>query len=59
MNTKNLYISTTASDAYDIAQKYGLGIEIADFCTAWNIEDDFEKTDRELSLKLDGTEKRL
>lgn len=59
MNTKNLYISTTASDAYDIAQKYGLGIEIADFCTAWNIDDDFEKTDRKLRLKLDGIEKTL
>ena len=45
MNTEKLYISTTASDAYDVAQKHGLGIEIANFCTAWNIDDNFIKED--------------
>ena len=59
MNTEKLYISTTASDAYDVAQKYGLGIEIADFCTAWNIDDNFIETDRQLKYKLDGIERRL
>lgn len=59
MNTEKLYISTTASDAYDVAQKYGIGIEIADFCTAWNIDDNFIETDRQLKYKLDGIERRL
>ncbi len=59
MNLDKLYISTTASDAYDAAQKYGLGIEISDFCTAWNIDDEFAETDRQLICKLDGIERRL
>jgi len=59
MNTKKLYVSTTASDAYDVAQKHGLGIEIADFCTAWNIDDDFAQTDKQLRLKLKGIERKL
>ena len=59
MNLDKLYISTTASDAYDAAQKYGLGIEIADFCTALNIDDNFAETDKHLKNKLDGIERRL
>jgi len=32
------YISTIASDAENIARKYGLGLEIAEFCTASNMD---------------------
>ena len=59
MNAEKLYISTTASDAYITAKKYGLGIEIADFCTAWNMDEKFKETERQLNRKLDGIDRRL
>ena len=42
-----------------MAQKYGLGIEIADFCTAWNMDDEFAETDRQLKRNLNGVKRRL
>lgn len=59
MDREKLYISTIASDSYVVAQKYGLGIEIANFCTAWNMDDNFIETDRQLKCKLDGIDRRL
>ncbi len=37
MNKDKLYISTIAQDAHALAHRYDLGIEIAYFCTAWNM----------------------
>ena len=54
-----LYVSTTASDAAVVAKSYGLGIEIAEFCTAWNMDDEFIDTDKCLELKLKGITKRF
>lgn len=34
MKKRNLYLSSIASDAPDVARKYGLGLELAQFCTA-------------------------
>lgn len=59
MNLDKLYISTIASDAYYVVQKYGLGIEIADFCTAWNMDDEFGETDRQLKRNLSGVKRCL
>ena len=42
---ERLYISTTASDADDLAGKYDLGLEIAEFCTASNLDRCFSETD--------------
>lgn len=35
-----LYISTVAADAVPVAQEHGLGLEIADFCVASNMDTD-------------------
>ena len=59
MNKKNVYISTTAPDASAIAKKYGLGIEIAEYCTAWNMDDEFETTDAAVREKLEGVARRV
>ena len=40
-----LYISTMAEDAPRLASEYGLGLEIADFCTAYNMDLNFPETD--------------
>lgn len=48
MNKDKIYISTTASDAAEVARRWGLGIEIAEFCTAWNMDDKFAETDAQV-----------
>ena len=37
-----VYISTISTDAVRVAQEYGLGLEIAEHCTAWNLDLDVE-----------------
>ena len=39
-----LFISTMADDASYLAEKYGLGLEIAEFCTAYNMDDNYPAT---------------
>lgn len=59
MNKKNVLISTTAPDASTIAKQYGLGIEIAEYCTAWNMDDEFSATDACVREKLEGIERKV
>ena len=59
MKRENVYISTTAPDASPFAKQYGLGIEIAEYCTAWNIDDEFTATDAAVREKLEGIERRV
>lgn len=59
MNREKLFLSTTAADAARVAQNYGLGLEIAEFCTAWNLDRELENTHRELSGKLNGISRRI
>ena len=59
MNKKNVYISTTAPDASQLAVQYGLGIEIAEYCTAWNMDDEFTGTDAAVRIKLEGIERKV
>ncbi len=59
MIKENIYLSTTAFDASEIARKYGLGIEIAEYCTAWNMDDEFTATDASVQVKLDGIERKV
>lgn len=53
------YISTIAPDAAKAARKHGLGLEIAEYCTAWNMDEQFRQTDAAVREKLEGVEKRL
>ena len=57
MRRENIYLSTIADDASKVARKYGLGIEIAEYCTAWNMDDEFTATDASVQVKLDGIER--
>ena len=59
MRRENIYLSTIADDASEIARKYGLGIEIAEYCTAWNMDDEFTATDASVQVKLDGIERKV
>ena len=59
MERDRIYLSTTAPDASDAARRYGLGIELAQFCTAWNMDDEFEQTDADVRKTLEGIPRRL
>ena len=59
MRRENIYLSTIADDASKIARKYGLGIEIAEYCTAWNMDDEFTATDASVQVKLVGIERKV
>ena len=59
MDLSRYYLSTVAGDAAETARRYGLGIEIAEFCTAWNMDDEFAETDVAVRQKLEHTDRRL
>lgn len=59
MNKDKIYISTTASDAAEVARRWGLGLEIAEYCTAWNMDDEFAVTDVLVRKKLEGISRRV
>lgn len=54
MDKSKLYLSTIADDAPETARKYGVKLEIAEYCTAWNMDDEFPETDRSVREKLKG-----
>ena len=55
--TGNLYISTIADDAAGLARENGLGLEIAEFCTAFNMDADFETWDNNVKLQMRGIDR--
>ena len=59
MKKENLYLSTIAPDAVRTAKKYDINLEIAEYCTAWNMDEKFEGVDKVVRKKLDGISKSL
>lgn len=51
---KRFLLSSIDPDAAQLAKRYGLGLEIAQFCTARNIDEDFEKTNAAIRRDLLG-----
>ena len=54
MNREKFYLSTIAPDTPRIAREYGLGLEIAEYCTAWNMDEKFAGVDPVVQKKLEG-----
>lgn len=54
MKRENILISTTAQDAGATAREYGLGVEIAEFCTAWNMDREFSAADKNVRNQIEG-----
>lgn len=54
MQAEKLYISTIAPDSGETAKEYGLGLEIAEYCTAYNMDMCFENTDKIVKNTIDG-----
>ncbi len=59
MKRENIYLSTIASDAEQVAKEYGVNLEIAEFCTAWNMDEKFDEVDKDLQKKMKGVPKSL
>lgn len=58
MNAEKLYISTIAADAPELARRHGLGLEIAEYCTACNMDEGFAENDAVVREKLAGVARR-
>ena len=59
MKKENLYLSTIASDAARVAKAYGVNLEIAEYCTAWNMDEKFTAIDGVVKKKLEGVSKSV
>lgn len=59
MDKTKIYLSTIASDAVPASKKYGVNLEIAEFCTAWSMDEQFEAVDPEVREKLKHCRKSL
>lgn len=59
MENRKLYLSTIDPNAQEYARRYGLGLEIAEYCTAGNMDRDFPQTDNAVREKLRGIDKRM
>lgn len=59
MKREKLYLSTTAPDAPGLARGFGLGLELAEFCTAWNLDEKRKETRKDLAGKLTGISRRV
>lgn len=51
---ERLYLSTVARDAAGLAARYGIGLELAEFCTASNMDENFEETDAAVRGEMRG-----
>ena len=59
MKQERIYLSTIASDAVCTAGEYGIGLEIAEYCTAWNMDEKFFEVHSKVLEKVDGIPNRV
>ena len=59
MRKEQIYLSTIASDAVRVAKEYGVNLEIAEYCTAWNMDEKFSAIDPVVRKKLTHSPRSL
>lgn len=59
MNMHQFYISTIDPNAAAVAQKYGLGLEIAEYCTAQNMDELFPAVHEKVRKTVEHCERRV
>ena len=59
MQKNQIYLSTIAEEAGDVARKYGLGIEIAEYCTAYNMDEFFAENDAMVRKVIEGVSEKV
>ena len=55
MENHRFYLSTIAADAAGTARQYALGLEIAEYCTACNMDEHFPETTRRCAKSSRGS----
>lgn len=59
MKKNQIYLSTIDEKAAELACKYGFGLEIAEFCTAYNMDKFLEETNLSVCKKLENIPLRI
>lgn len=59
LNRNQTFLSTIDPVAGQLARENGLGVEIAEFCTASNLDDSFSETDAAVQRQISGVPHRL
>ena len=59
MKKETIYLSTISTDAPCVAREHGFGLELAEFCTAWNMDEKFTHVDSVVKKKLEGIPRSL
>lgn len=59
MDFSNFYISTIAPDAAALAKQYEFGLEIAEYCTAWNMDEKFDEVHPKVREEIAGVPGRI
>ena len=59
MRKELFYLSTISPDAPCVAQEHSFGLELAEFCTAWNMDEKFTHVDSVVKKKLEGIPRSL
>ena len=59
MDISKVYISTIAPDAAAMARTYGFGLEIAEYCTAWNMDEKFMDVHPKVQEEIAGLSRRI
>lgn len=54
-----LFLSTMSEKAAGTAVKHGLGLEISEFCTAYNMDEDFPIWDSKVKSEISGIQRRI
>ena len=54
LNKENIYLSTIAPDAAETARKWGVNLEVAEFCTAWNMDREFPAVNKTVKETIEG-----
>ena len=59
MKKQRVYLSTIDPEAGSIARAQGLGVEIAEYCTASNMDEDFEEHHQKVLAEVEGVPRRI
>lgn len=59
MKKETIYLSTISTDAPCVAREHSFGLELAEFCTAWNMDEKFIHVDSVVKKKLEGIPRSL
>ena len=59
MKKQRVYLSTIDPEAGSIARAQGLGVEIAEYCTASNMDEHFEEHHQKVLAEVEGVPRRI